>query len=149
MSVVSNPVPTPFQPRSNPLFAHTPYTPGSVRTLGGMRTSLPVVPMPGFLCRTETDRPTVLFSLRKKSGGSQFDQSSVAPGIPGQAFRVGKAIAAGWLTICNASRSVSARAYPVRLSGSDGSGRMTIFQTMGMGNPWPNLTNNWLTARVG
>jgi len=70
MSVVSNPVPTAFQPRSNPLFAHTPYTPGSVRTLGGMRTSLPVVPMGRFLCRRVTDRPTVPFSLRKKFRGA-------------------------------------------------------------------------------
>jgi len=67
---VSNPLPTPFQPRSTPLCSHTPYTPGSVRTLGGMRTSLAVVPMPGFLCRAETDCPTVPFSLRKKFRGA-------------------------------------------------------------------------------
>ncbi len=69
MSVVSNPLPTPFQPRSTPLFAHTPYTPRSVRTLGGMRTP-EMVPMPGFLCRTVTDRPTVPFSLREKFRGA-------------------------------------------------------------------------------
>lgn len=40
---------------------------GNVGTLTLHRSDL--VPMPGFLCRRVTDRPTVPFSLRKKFRG--------------------------------------------------------------------------------
>ncbi len=70
MTAPSNPLPTPFRPPSTPLLSHTPYTPGSVRTLGGMRTSSPVVPMGAGCAGRVTDGPSLPISLQKKFRGA-------------------------------------------------------------------------------